>query len=288
MSLFNESVFGEVLPGTTDTGSASTGVSVKGTDIPVVNSNTYIDNVGVLLGIERSPGETSQEFLERVIRAGSSSRTSNYEGLMNELGLQFGLFLQPCIQLAGNPAILVNVDIAGVHLKWNQGQSSLHISLMTVGPDNFWEWKSLSDIVAAINGTNVLTAVLLTADGPAFQLVTQSNTQLAVGEDITGQTANLENATLIAGTEQFNQPVPSYTIQGQSILYFSAALPPGTKITYQYMIQPYTLLMSPIFMMNLADPLLGAVALGPNNKLVYQVKEYVQELVSKDLSYWAD
>jgi hypothetical protein len=47
------------------------------------------------------------------------------------------------------------------------------------------------------------------------------------------------------------------------------------------------LLASPICLISLVDPLLATIGVGPKNKLVYQMKEFVQELVTRDRSYWA-
>jgi hypothetical protein len=52
---------------------------------PLMNSMTYVDLLGILVGLTRMPGEASDVFLDRVTRAGVLRRTPDYVGLMNEL-----------------------------------------------------------------------------------------------------------------------------------------------------------------------------------------------------------
>jgi hypothetical protein len=263
-------------------------ITVPGSSIAVANSTTYIDLLGVLLGVARLPGENSYAFAERLQIAAVAERTADYIGLMNELCLQFGFNLQQALSIDGDPALQVSVDLMGVHLAWTAGQTprSLTSPLMTIGPDVFWEWRKLSDIVSDINATGSLTAGLLGIDGPAFCLARQSNQVLALAEPIDGQVISLDHQILIAGSEQFNQPVPAYTISG-SQLSFVSPVPSGTTVTYTYLISPYYLVSSPVFLLSLSDPSLPGVAVNANQQMVYQVKEFVQELVRRDLSYWA-
>jgi hypothetical protein len=96
----------------------------------------------------------------------------------------------------------------------------------------------------------------------------------------------LAHTGLLAGSEQFNQPTPDYTIEG-SVVTFVSAVAAGTKVNYNYRLDNYRLLASPICLISLVDPLLATIGVGPKNKLVYQMKEFVQELVTRDRSYWA-
>jgi hypothetical protein len=165
------------------------------------------------------------------------------------------------------------------------GNNTLVVPIVEIGPDDFWAWRSLSAVVADLN-INGLAATLLVPDGPAFQLVQQSNRMSVIGEDITGQFIKLQNPGLIVGTELFNQAVPAYTFTN-GVLFFATPIPDGTRVNYQYQVSPYDLLACPVFLLGLQDSELGTLAVTPAGKLVYQMREYVQELATSDRSYWA-
>jgi hypothetical protein len=293
-NLYNRPLFNEVMPGTQDAGLLAPGFTrVPMENAPQVNSTTYIDLLGVLVGLDRLPGEPADVFADRLYKAASLDRGVDYVGLMNALTLELGLELSELISLERIPAdetdtdltCAVSVDLAGVHIEW--GDTRLTSPLMTVGPDDFWQWRLLSDVVADLNNARGLQASLLGVDGPAFQLARQSSVLLAVGEAIDGQTVRLAHPGLVAGTETFNQPVPQYAVESDSVLFFNDPLRAGTRVNYQYRVYPYSLIGSPVFLMSMLDPLLGTLAVSTNGTLIYQMKEFAQELVANDRSYWA-
>lgn len=251
----------------------------------LANSTTYIDLLGVTVGLSRTPGETSMAFSERVRRAAVSDRSASYRGLMNEICLQFRLEMFEAIAINGPIDTEVSVSLEGVRLMTVGGTQSFLFALCSVDVDGFWQWKTLSDIVAAINSTNGWSASLQCPDGPAFQLAQQNNVVLALNESITGQTVQLANPYLIPGTEIFNQSVPAYTRNG-SLLTFATPLPSNVQITYRYLATPYTLIGSPAFLMSMLDPAFGRIAQTEDGDLTYQTKELVNELLQRDASYW--
>jgi len=252
---------------------------------PLVNSTTYVDLLGFLVGLERMPGEPSDVFAARVARAGALSRTANYVGLMNELHLQFGFDLSQAISIDDPATYTVWVDLAGVHLR--AGSISVDSPLTTIDVDGFWAWRMLSAVVADLNAAAGVGATLLVDDGPAFQLPNQANTMLAVAEPISGQIVQLAHQGLQAGTEVFNVPVQAYTVSDGSTLLFKQALPAGVRVTYQYQVVPYALISSPVFLIGMADPNLAVIAAIPGGGMAYQMSEFIQALANQDLSYWA-
>jgi len=252
---------------------------------PLINSTTYVDLLGILVGLTRMPGEASDVFLDRVTRAGVLKRTPDYVGLMNELHLQFGFDLSLAISVACADSYTLSVDLAGVHFA--SPRAAVNSPLMTIGPEDFWEWRMFSQIVADLNAAIGVTATLLVDDAPAFQLAYQSNTMLAVAEPISGTLVQLVHPGFQLGSESFSGPVSGYSLCSDSVLEFSQAVPDGTCISYRYKLRPYTLISSPVFLLSLVDPNLSAVATTPDRGMAYQVKEFVQELVGQDLSYWA-
>ena len=281
MPLYNKALYNQALPGTGVVTSAPI-VTMKGA--ATANSTTYVDLLGVLAGLERNSGETAADFADRIARASVLPRGADYIGLINELCLQLGFEIEPAIHIEADGGVVLRVTLSGVHAAW--GSSILLVPILEIGPDSFWAWRSLSDVVADLNASG-LAATLLVPDGPAVQLVRQTNLLPVVGENISGQFVKLAHPGLVDGTQLFNQPVPAYTIQADSVLFFAAPLPAGTRVTYQYQVYPYDLLACPVFLLGLLDPELGTLAVTPEGKLVYQMREYVQELATNDRSYWA-
>ena len=300
MALYNQADYNQALPGTTSQSGATT-VTIQ--NAPVFNSTTYIDLLGILAGLDRMQGESSTDFADRIARAAVLPRGADYIGLMNEICLQFGFDLLPAISLAATGGVNVTVDLAGVHLQW--GATALTVPIVAMGPDDFWEWRLLSDVVADLNANSTglntdlynesvynqsdsqSVATLLIPDGPAFQLVRQSNLLNVIGEDISGQMVKLANPGLVIGTESFNQTVPNHVVTSDSVMRFDSPVPAGTKVTYQYQVYPYSLLASPVFLLGMMDSQLGTLAVTAAGKLVYQMREFVQELATADCSYWA-
>ena len=255
------------------------------TSSPAMNSTTYVDLLGILVGIERMPGEESGVFAERVARAGVLKRTADYVGLMNELHLQFGFDLSRAISIESETAYDLWVDLAGVHLR--SSFASVDSPRMVIDAEGFWEWRALSQIVTDLNTAGGVTAALLIDDAPAFQLPSQSNTMLAVGEPIQGSLVQLAHPGFQPGSEAFSAMVPKYSVRADSVLEFDHDLPTGMRISYRYKLTPYTLITSPVFLLSTVDPNLGVLATAPDGNMAYQMREFIQELAGKDRSYWA-
>jgi hypothetical protein len=263
----------------------SSSLTIQASQQLLANSTTYIDLLGVTVGLTRMAGESSVSFSERVRRAAISDRSASYRGLMNEICLQFGLDLFEAIEINGPIDTEVSVSLAGVRLMTAGATQSFLFPLSSVDPDGFWKWASLSDVVAAINASVTWQAALKCQDGPSFQLVQQNNVVLALNESITGQIVQLKNPYLIPGTEVFNQSVPPYALAG-SVLTFASPIPSGINITYRHLVAPYTLIGSPVFLMSMLDPEFGQLAKTSDGDLTYQTKELVNELLQRDASYW--
>jgi hypothetical protein len=137
------------------------------------NSTTYADVAGVHAGFNRLPGETSDQYLDRLARSGVEPRSATYDGLLSAIALQLGLDVVPGISIDGPADTTITCDIDGIHLA--AGDHSISCSLVTLDEDEVWNWKKLSEIVAEINSSNVWTATLLSDDGPAVQLSRQTN-----------------------------------------------------------------------------------------------------------------
>lgn len=260
-------------------------ITIPKSRISPVNSSSYVDSLGVLAGLERLPGETSAEFSERIELAISASRGPEYAGLMNSLALAFGLEMRQAVKISSSSDFVVRVVFGGLEI--TRAGQVLSVELLRISDDNFWEWKRISEVVAEINQTSDITAELSGADGMAFELVSQSNMVLTAETLQGSQTEKLSHGRLVAGSEMFSMPVPSYTVGADGrTLHFSSPCPENTEITYRYRSCPYSLVASPANVFRMIDPAFAKWAVGSNGNVIYQVREYVQELMRRDRSYW--
>ena len=285
MGTFNSSLYNQGLFGT-DAGLSPAGSAASVTQLTQVNTTSYIDMVGVMLGLSRNTGETSDRFAIRLQEAARSDRSGTYAGMLNELRLQLGLEFQQAISLSSATPFTLTCSIAGVKIVNSAG--SYNVPLLTIDPDGVWVWALLSGIASALNALPGFAAALTGIDGPALQLVRQSNTLLAIGEAISGGTVRLAHAGLVRGTELFSTLVPSYTFStdGQS-LYFAQPVPDGVTITYQYALVPFSLISCSAAILALSDPGLASVAVTSSNQLAYQAREFIWAVSNQSLSYWA-
>src|SRR5271157_4348365 len=151
------------------------------TTITQTNSTTYADEVGVLIGLSRLPGETSEAYVKRLNNATRIDTSQDYVGLLNEITLQLGLGIGYVISLtsvSGNP-LLVNIALNGIVLQDSVTLVSQTIPVVLVDIDDAWTWYLLSNVVSSINAGTIATASLLGADGPTIKIARQSN-QLTV------------------------------------------------------------------------------------------------------------
>lgn len=259
-----------------------------GSALTLANSTTYADLLGVTVGLERLPGEDAGTFTGRVRQAARADRSATYWGLLNETLLQFGL--QPSVGLtisSTRPEVRdldILVDCAGIQVR--QNDVTTEVPLVTAGPDDFWSWRKISEVVAALNQIPGVSAVQPGSDGPALELVRQTNIRLEVAEPISGKTVVLSKKELIPGSESFNFKVPAYTRSG-NVLYFSDNVPPGTTATYRYRTLPFDVLRAPVALFSFQSPDFQRIAQTADGaKLVYQVRDLLSEIATRDRSYW--
>jgi hypothetical protein len=257
--------------------------------ITQTNSTTYADELGVLIGLSRLPGETSESYVKRLKTATRVDTSQDYVGLLNEITLQLGLSVRKLISLTsntGNPLTVVSA-LTGIVLTDTITQATQTVPIVIVDIDDAWTWLLLSNVVASINAGTVATANLLSSDGPTIQLAKQSNTLTIIAQPISGQNVDLGFTGILVGSELFNVPVPTYTINTDGTIVFSSPVPQGTLITYKRLVWPYSLIGGDVSIISLLDPAVFQMAQGPNGTIVYQILEATQTIVQQDLSYWA-
>lgn len=249
------------------------------------NSTSYADLLGLLVGAERLPGESTADFRDRILRLVAGSRGPEYTGLLNELTLQLGLKIRPVISLTGPSDTQVTADISGVRVR--NSVEEVESQLLEIDVDDVWEWRKLSDVVASINSlATTVVAELLVEDGPALQLARQSNVLTVRAQPIQGKQVSLGHSGIVVGSERFSVLVSSYELTEAGVLRFDSPVPAGARVTYQRRIWPYSLVGSEVGLIGLLDSALDAVAENADGKLVYQLRETVQSLMQRDRSYW--
>jgi hypothetical protein len=251
------------------------------------NSVSYVDVVALQLGLQRLPSEPADTFLDRLYQAANNVRDHSLQGTIDQIAFELGLSVSPGMVISSqDPTVVIQVSFGQVTIL--QGTTKTVIPLLTITSDNFWSWLNLSDIVAAINAQTFCTAVLSGADGPTWQLPSQTSLNIAVAESATSVQNQLAHAGVVVGSERFNVAVPSYTLTAAGELVFVTNPPANTEITYVYNISPFQLAVSQVGTFSFMDPALATYAAGPSGALVYQLSEYVQDLLTQDPCYWGE
>lgn len=264
-------------------------MSITLTNGSQVNSTSYIDLLGVLQGLSRMPGETSESFFDRICKAAQSDRSNRYEGLVNNLSIEFGTSIYQAIDVEGATEADVTVTVAGVVISDPVGvKATLTSPLMVTGPDGNWTWRMMSDIVSDINGSGTWTAGLNYDDAPAVQLAKQDNTLISLAQVLPGgqQHYSLGKTGILLGSESFSNTVPTYTLDREGNLQFSQMIPSDVNITYQYRVWPYSLVASEVAVLGMMEPAIAKVALTSDGVLTNQMIGYIQDIMNQDRSYW--
>lgn len=255
----------------------------------VYNSTTYADQLAIQLGLyqDRLTGETADAFLDRLYSAAASRRDHTMEGVVNDIAYHLGLSVQAGIVIQSpNPSTVISVS-AG-QLTIGTGSTAVTIPTVTIDSDDFWNWRMLSDIVADINAKTSCTATLQIPDTYAIELVPQSSLGCSVAEPVTAAVSQLKHSGIVVGSELFSGTVPSYTLSSNGKLKFASTPTAGTTISYIYNLSPFMLTCSQVSVISLMDPALKTTALCPDGSMVYQVREFVQQILAQDPCYWGN
>lgn len=250
------------------------------------NSVSYVDVVALQLGLQRLPAESADTFLDRLYQAANNVRDHTYQGTIDQIAFELGLSVRVGMTITCfDPTVLVVVSFGQVSI--TQGTSPVTIPLVTIDADNYWSWRQLSDVVSDINTKTPCTATLSGSDGLAWQLVNQSSLNIVIAEPVTNKISTLTKTGIIVGTERFNVGIPKYTLTSSGDLAFQSTPPANTQVTYVYNLSPFDLAISQVGAFSLMDPSLAAYAAGSDGSLVHQLREYTQDLLTQDPSYWA-
>lgn len=251
------------------------------------NSTSYVDLVGISMGVPRIEGESSEIYRNRLRDFSQLSRGPEYEGLLNEINLQLGLRPYAGIRI-DDPTGAFELHSGLFGLKLSNENETLNISFLNFSPDDFWEWKTFTDIAKEINLSRSFVATVL-ADGFGFQFPKQSNLVFVSSEPIAGKSILLSRGNAVYETLVFSTPVPSHflTPDGKT-LHFDLSVSDNCRVSYQSKICPYETVAVPAGVLSLLDPDFGTASINPaTGKMAYQVREYLQAVSAADGSYWS-
>jgi hypothetical protein len=94
-------------------------------------------------------------------------------------------------------------------------------------------------------------------------------------------------AMFIPGSVRFNIDTPTWELAPDTrTLHFASPVSAGTTITYRYSKTPYILIASPVSLISRSELQDNDLAFAGNGKVCYQVREWIQELMKEDRSYW--
>jgi hypothetical protein len=257
------------------------------TDFSPVNSTTYCDVVGLSMGLERLPGETSTRFLTRASQAITGTRDHSYEGLINQLSMEFNLEIKTGISITySGTSLQLFVEIGQIKVITENGTTI--IPTVNTAVDNYWTWKLLSEVITSLNNISGISAILTGIDGSALQLIKQSNLVTVVNQSIMGQDQFLGHINLVLGSESFNVHPGIYELNyNTGEIIFEGNPTSNLMITYQWTAPNYNLICAPFNVFSLTDKSISETGVNSEGIPVYQVQEILQDIMSNDLSYWA-
>jgi len=251
-------------------------------EFETVNSLTYVDLLGVLVGLERLPGERSDQFYERILSAARLERSSTYVGLLNEINLRLGLKLFHCLEISGDKVFEFTVTDSRARVVTDDGQ--WESQLFVVEPDGYVSWRTLDDIAQELSESGLSVKVL--TPGPALWLARQSNVFRQVNEPITGIRHRLAKAYPIPSSLVLTGTPETYTFLNQLVIEFPSPVRENATASYLYRVCPYRAVGSKVRLMSPLDPSFTDYALTRDRKLTYQARELVSELARIDQSFW--
>lgn len=250
----------------------------------ITQANTptsYVDILGLYLGLSRFVGETNTQFLARLYKSAKSVKDTSVKGLINNLSSILNLNTYKGISLTYPNNTLITCVPGELTI------SSTKIPLFNLAEDTYIEWRLLSDVVNDINNIEGISATLLVADGPALKLSQQSNSNIYLNEaiDSINLSYSFKNQGFIPGSELFNLNTSSYSITN-NVITFESAPSVDLTVSYQTISSNYNLVVSDVSLVPLVAGPFITNSTNSDNQLGYQVREAIQTAMSKDLSYW--
>ena len=259
-------------------------------EISVYNSTTHADLLGVLVGLERFPGEPADRFLERIRKACLMRRDGGRLQVLVELSLQID---EPILRAGAiattNPA-RIRVSFAGIQVTDLGGGLVAQAPFVETTEDGFWRWRTVREIRSELSGMPGLQVSLDMKDEEfALSLVPQTNS--------VWETAIPENG--VALIPQADEVDPSRVrIDGDSParveregdfykVTFQGPSRTGVQaVSWERLKRSLELVKSRIILFSVSDPEVVAAAKLPGSALTYQMREYLDELMRRDRSYW--
>jgi hypothetical protein len=259
-------------------------LNITATSPREVNSTSYSDVTGLLLGLDRLAGESTVAYVDRLFRAAANRRDHSLQGTIDELAFHLGLKVQPgiTVQLPTNAQILC--EVGRVTILDQNGNILGRVLTATIAEDGYLVWKNLSDVVAALNALGYRSSLLI-ADAPALQLTNQSNVFVQLNESVTSRITQLGHSNV--GSYTLNQQIEGVTVDSvNGILTLPSDPPADLTISYFYSFNPIDLVCSDVALLGLNDKAIKDTAVR-GGVLAYQFREFIQTIMSADRSYWS-
>ena len=252
--------------------------------ITELNSTSYIDIIGLLIGETRLPNEGASQFARRLESIAKARKDHSYEGCLEQISSELGFATAPYITITStDPNAVISFTFTGLSLI--SSSENLLIPIANIAGDSMWEWISISDMAANINTSRTFTAEVL-IDGWGFHIARQSNIFLVESEPITSQYQTLQHTNYVAGSGFISSSSLTFNVVN-NVIQMNKVPGDGVTFSYQYQVLPYDIVGSPVACVGLTDPGFATAAVQTNGAVVYQVREFIQQIMANDLSYWA-
>lgn len=292
---------------------------------PTVKQNVFneLDQVGLLLGLNRLVGERNALYKQRLMRVFSERANSTYRGLINGITRSLDLKLYDALTItatetsgvfnATNPGVVISE--AFVYLYENIITKNIDTKIDRF--DRNGSANNITDLVSSINFSNYFTATLspgVDAYSRSMTLLNQTSVKEVAVENILNSTRFLlKNSNIIKGTIFFSDTIRFATevsIEGnvnssgkywidykKGIVQSFSTGSPNSSCRYQYIKSPMICKASPVIIYNLQSQDFKAKMFkqitSDNNQIINGLPtpigaDLINELLTVFPGYWGE
>lgn len=239
-----------------------------------------LDEIGLLVGQARLPGERNAEYKQRIARVFSERANSTYQGLINGITRDLGLELYDAIEiepvvvsgvfLATNPDVVINESFVYLYNNVELGASGLDRTIDRA--DKLGDAYIVQDLISEINESPYFTATILDADPYDRSLtILNQKSRINIPEELvpSSNRFSLQNSNTISGTVFFSDRTTfetevfsenAVTEAGQYFVDYKKGIiqvfdmaVPNTTVRYEYLQIPLTCRASAVIIRNMQD-----------------------------------
>jgi len=194
-------------------------------DISPANIHHAIDDIGILVGLDRLPEEEAATFRDRVMDVFVNKANASYPGLLNGINRQLGFIpertleigLRSSVDMDSGPRIEFNSTNITIYSSWGINKdTTVEMTIDTfndfISPRHTYGARYISDVVEYINAYSSIFEATLSDSSKIYSLasnlVPKSSVKLSTPELLKAQHHKLRHEYIVPGSIVFNDSRP--------------------------------------------------------------------------------